>query len=94
MRRSGKPVFSPLLDENDHFTKTGSGQAEGKLCETTVFSQVSVPLEAALASGKLDVAKLMAGAKPANCVPTVPRIRNATFHLSKQILPPVQKTPF
>ena len=44
--------------------------------------QVSVPLEAALKTGKLDVSQIMAQAKPANCRPTVPKIRNATFHVS------------
>jgi hypothetical protein len=51
-------------------------------------AQVGAPLEAALASGKLDVSRLMAGSKAANCRPTVPKLRNATFHLSKRILPP------
>ena len=41
--------------------------------------QVSVPLEAALATGELDVSLIMADSKPANCVPNT---RNATFHLS------------
>ena len=50
--------------------------------------QISVPLEAALATGKLDVGKIMANAKPANCIPTIPRLRNATFHLSTNVSNP------
>ena len=50
-------------------------------------AQISVPLEAALATGKLDVSKIMADSKPANCRPTVPKVRNASFHLSTRLLP-------
>ena len=41
--------------------------------------QISVPLEAALQSGKLDVSKIMATAKSANCIQEE---KNATFHIS------------
>lgn len=43
---------------------------------------VSVPLEAALKTGTLDVNAIMATAQPANCVPET---KNATFHLSTSI---------
>jgi hypothetical protein len=48
-------------------------------------AQLSVPLEAALAAGRLDTSTIMANARPANCRPTVPRVRNATFHLSTKL---------
>jgi hypothetical protein len=33
------PLFEPFIYENEHFTKTGSGQTEGKLKKEVRFSQ-------------------------------------------------------
>ena len=46
--------------------------------------QVSVPLEAALRTGRLNASAIMASAKPANCLKDA---RNATFHLSTSLTP-------
>ena len=69
-------ISFPFTDSGDLILAMGN--------QVHTDAQISVPLEAALKSGTLDVSKIMAGAKPANCVQDS---TNATFHLSTSINP-------
>jgi hypothetical protein len=81
---SSGELFIKLPNIDFPFTESGDLiLAMGNQVHTD--EQVAVPLEAALKAGKLDPQQLMARAQPANCVPTVPRLRNATFHLSTKV---------
>ena len=69
-------ISFPFTDSGDLILAMGN--------QVHTDAEISVPLEAALKSGTLDVGKIMAGAKPANCVKDS---TNATFHLSTSINP-------
>ncbi len=74
-------LFIKLPNISFPFTSTGELiLAMGNQVHTD--SGVSVPLEVALKTGNLDVSKVMANAKRANCVP---ESQNATFHLSTSL---------